>query len=873
MCFERRKNERMKTKQILKSGCKFIPMLFLACSLVFTGMTSSVMAEEVDETEELFRADHKVKFDANGGEWSDDEEEEKYTSGVDLMEEDGLYFPLSDVVTRDGYYLDGWTKEKNGTERVEEPYWITEEITLYAKWVKIPVVKFDLEEGSWASASAEAAYENGILEDEDEGFYLLPTKKKVARQGYFFEGWTETKNGTEIVDYEYATEKDIKLYAKWRKQCRVTYSLEGGSWAGSKAANTYGKGIYTSEDNATVPVPVTKDVKNGSCFFLGWSAVKDGPVVMDEGTKTYTPEDNVTFYASWLQRYTFKLDVNGGKWSSSTEFEKGKIVEKDEWLALPEENAVSRKGYIFLGWTEKENAGNLLKGEYQVQKDTTLYARWAKVVQLTLDAGKGYFGKNKKNDTKKLDVAAGFAIGDVLTEAECIPQNGKLAFEGWFVDKKCTTPARKSDIIKKDTTYYAKWSRDSYKITVANLKGAAYVNRATGQYVNAAASKASSYSFYIAEGDEIGSLSANKKGKEAQFYFDKACKQKPFYAGYVPTGNTTVYAKYVKTVTVTWDADGGSTSGSAEVATKGTVSAAERVTVEQLPAVVRDGYYFVGWYAANESSRILAADAVITKNTTVKAKWEKGIKITLNLNGGSLPDYYTRELLPAFYVKAKTAISVSRGTIPAPTRSGYSFAGWKSSVTKKTVQSLDGEKPAKATVYSAVWSKKFVKVTLMGGAGSIYDSEKDTYVAKTVVNVLKGKTLSQADLKFDGSDDRSGRSDFLGWSLKKNGTVLKESYKFTKSVTLYPVWAKNTDIRVVVIANGGVINNKVQKDPYIYYVKKGSTLKLPGSTAIKRAGYKLSGWYTDYKLSKKVKNPNKFKPTKNCYVYAKWSKK
>ena len=774
-------------------------MLLLSLSLGIAGMACVTWAEddeeETEETEELFRADYKVYFDANGGTWKDEDAEKQYTSGVDLMEEDGLYFPLADAVELPGYELAGWMKEKNGTTVVEEPYKITEEITLYAKWVKLPVVKFNLNGGSWAGTAAEQKYANGTMEDDDTGFFPIPSAKEISRKNHVFEGWTETKNGTDFVDDEYmghvdddGTVVDTTLYAKWIKLCKVT------------------------------------------------------------------------------------LNENGGKWDSKAQYKDGATVHENDWIVLPDENSISRKGYVFLGWTAKKNTGAILKGDYAINSDITLYARWAKIVSVTFDAGKGYFGNNKKATQKEVKAAAGFALGDALAGEDYVPQNGKKAFVGWYKDKKCTNPVKMSDVVTKDVTYYAKWETEVYKITVANLKGADYVNRATGQLVKS--SKDSSYSFYISEGDEIGDLSASKKGVEAKLYFDKDCKQKPFYSNFVPTADTTVYAKFLKTIKVTMDANGGETyTASGKPVTKATYTVSKSMTCAELPVVVRKGYYFVGWYDVKNPSKILSDTYAFTKNITVQAEWEKGIEVKLDLKGGAFTEYNAyRELFPAFYIKPKTAINSVRGPIPVPIKSGYAFAGWKSSVTKKTLASIDSEKPAKNTTYTAVWNKKYVKVTLTAGAGSIYDAIKGVYASKAVVNVAKGKTLSQVELNYNGKD-QSGQPAFIGWSLKKNGNVLAPTYKFTKAVTLYPIFAKEKDVRVAMVLNGGKLNQKLYTEPFVQYVQKGGTISLPDASKVTKAGYKLAGWYTDYKCTKKIKTPKKFKPTKNCYIYAKWKKK
>ena len=111
------------------------------------------------------------------------------------------------------------------------------------------------------------------------------------------------------------------------------------------------------------------------------------------------------------------------------------------------------------------------------------------------------------------------------------------------------------------------------------------------------------------------------------------------------------------------------------------------------------------------------------------------------------------------------------------------------------------------------------------------------------------------------------------WSLSKTGASLKSTYKFTKNVTLYPVWRKSSNLSVALVTNGGAINKYPDNDPRLYYAKKGSTIVLPTGSKIEKEGFTFVGWYTDPAFKNKVTTPTKYKVTKNCYLYAKWKKK
>ena len=473
-------------------------------------------------------------------------------------------------------------------------------------------------------------------------------------------------------------------------------------------------------------------------------------------------------------------------------------------------------------------------------------------------------------DSETYEAVSGENIGRLLYYDEYTPINGSKVFLGWYKDSSFKTPAKKSDTITKNITYYAKWATKTYKITVTNLKGASYWNRGTGKYVSESESTATSYTFYIQQGDSIGSLYAYKNDEQARLFLDKACKTKPYYYDYVPTANTTVYAKWNGKVTITWQGVGGKDySGN----TTGKVTSKKSLMCENLPTkLTKAGYYFVGWYdAADKSKKTLPASHVFSKNTTVKAKWAKGIKITFKSGGGTFSGN------PIIYIKAKTAVGPQMDFYV--TRKGYTLKGWKSSATGKVVKSMASEKPAKAVTYTAVWAKNTttatVNVTLVAGAGSLYDDVHNKYVTKLVVKVPKNSTLGSLGLYYNlVHDEPYKKLQVSGWALKNGGTALKSTYKFTKSVTLYPLWKKYTHLTVALVTNGGAIDKHPNNNPTVYYVaKKGTTISLPTGSKIEREGYTFLGWYTDSAFKNKIKTPSKFKVTKNCYVYAKWKKK
>ena len=732
-------------------------------------------------------------------------------------------------------------------------------ITVYEKLYH---VTYDLNGGKAADSYYEGRLKKGDDSYDGESVYL-PSSYYLKKEGYILTGWTEVKNGNTVLEGSYVPEKNITLYAKWIKTYTVKFNVNGGKFVN----DYYGQDRVVKAGEFLYLNTGTYVATKAGYILTGWTETKNGSTVY---TDNYIPKKNITLYAKWKKAYTIKYNANGGKFSEY--YGKDAIVEAGKTLYLSTGDYVATKaGYVLTGWKLK-GGKTVYSGEYKPTKSVTLYANWVKTFNVTLNAGKGSFAATKKAK-QIIKIATGTTAGEFIRYSEYHPTLKGQTFVGWYKDAKLTRPVKKSDVINKNTTFYARYNKKTIKITVTNLKGASYYNRATGKYVQSSESKATSYSFYINKGDTIGSLDADKNGEDAQFFFDKACKEKPFYYSFEPTGNTTIYAKWRGEVTVNWDGNGGE-NGSGYAS--GSVYSKKTLMCENLPSrMYRKDYYFIGWYDVANPKKILPVSHVFSKDTNVKAKWGKGIKITFNAGGGK---FYEGDRT-VFYVKAKSALSSQIPYAPEVEKTGYILKGWKNSVTKKVVTDIYSQKPSKNTTFTAVWMKKNnpsnVQVTLVAGDGSIYDPDTDRYVTKRVVNIPKNTTYSDSFKYLNSSshDDPTKKLYNYGWSLSKNGKELKGSYKFTKKVTLYPLWKAGSMVRVALVTNGGSLYGYPQNDPEIESAQKGTVISLPTAKDMEREGYTFVGWYKDYKLKNKVSSPSKYKLTKNCYLYAKWKKK
>ena len=200
------------------------------------------------------------------------------------------------------------------------------------------------------------------------------------------------------------------------------------------------------------------------------------------------------------------------------------------------------------------------------------------------------------------------------------------------------------------------------------------------------------------------------------------------------------------------------------------------------------------------------------------------------------------------------------GTLPKPTRTGYTFKGWytkKSGGTKiKTTT-----KVTKNVTYYAQWAanKYTIKFNANGGKGTM-----------KALAATYGKTVALRANAF-----KRTYWTFLGWAKTKGATEVEYKNKQKvknltsasgKTVTLYAVWRRNT-YTVKFNANGGT------GEPLTQTMNCGAKTAL-ATNGFTRAGFRFAGWTTKkggkvvYKNAAAVKDLAK--SGKSATLYTVW---
>jgi len=299
------------------------------------------------------------------------------------------------------------------------------------------------------------------------------------------------------------------------------------------------------------------------------------------------------------------------------------------------------------------------------------------------------------------------------------------------------------------------------------------------------------------------------------------------------TGNLTLYAKWVQTFTVTFNAQGGSSV------------AAQQVQLGQLvqqPATnpTYGGYVFGGWY--KESACLeqwnFATD-VVPYSIILYAKWIPLYTVTFDAQGGTPP-------LTTQTVEQGQAVQAPNN----PTRASYNFAGWFKEVLCTTAWSFASDVVMANTTLYAKWistSATIDTVTFNSNSGSAVAAQP----------VERGETAAQP-----GNPTREGYT-FGGW-YTDNGTF-SNAYNFSTavsgSITLYALW----QCTVTFNPNGGTAVSAQQ-------VRPGEAAQQP-TPPTRTGGYTFGGWYNELCLDSTAPVWS-FSTTVNGNItlYAKWNK-
>ncbi|MBQ7761684.1 MAG: InlB B-repeat-containing protein [Clostridia bacterium] len=357
---------------------------FTANSLLNEPLTTDMTVYAKWTPEEIPPQNYNVIFDSMGG---------SSVNGQVLLFGDLINKPVDPIKTN--YAFGGWYLDKEYTVTWDFAVGIvTENTTLYARWIDKYLVTLNVNGGTLSSESEGEFY---IVDGEKISQLPTPT-----RELYTFGGWykdeactTPWSLGTDDI-----TENTI-LYAKWIKNHLVTLDANGGTLSEDVETEFY------RQDNESIGKLPTPE-RNGYTF-LGWYDVDD--ITLEEKiTRTFEVEYDIDLIAQWqknasedgLVTVELILGTDESLAPDNDGYTPSSVIKLETGSALGKLPNAQKDGYKFIGWFNDKDV--MVLEDTIVDSDLTLIAKWKKCC---ID---GVY------DTHNWAVTGGFQL---LSEATC----------------------------------------------------------------------------------------------------------------------------------------------------------------------------------------------------------------------------------------------------------------------------------------------------------------------------------------------------------------------------------------------------------------------------------------------------------------------
>jgi len=184
--------------------------------------------------------------------------------------------PEQGTLQKAGYRFGGW----------DVPRTVTDNITIYAKWIPIYTVTFN---GNGSTSGTPPA----AMKADSGSAIQIPDANTLTLQktGYRFDGWN--------VRSPYTVTGDTTLYAKWIPIYTVTFSGNGATSGTPPAAVSIDSGSTVT----VIQLPVKGNLIKTDHLFMGWNTSSSGAGDSYEVGSRYTVSKNDTLYALWISNY------------------------------------------------------------------------------------------------------------------------------------------------------------------------------------------------------------------------------------------------------------------------------------------------------------------------------------------------------------------------------------------------------------------------------------------------------------------------------------------------------------------------------------------------------------------------------------------
>lgn len=591
-------------------------------------------------------------------------------------------------------------------------------LSLTAKWTPNTYhVTYHPNGGNGTQYTVDIVYDTDFVLLSNSDSHLNFTKK-----GHEFDCWHGSNgsgwSGWEGRPWKWTYDTDVILYAQWTpKTYHVTYNSNGGTGNDYEFDIVYGETFVLLD-----PTDNKLNYSRDDHVFSYWSMNQDGSEtswknwIGNEWSWGY--DHDVTFYAQWNRNYHIIYHANGGSGATMSET----IVASGQHCVISQ-NTYTKTGYEFShwaelypdgtyrdnGWTNWSGTWQWANGEYSISDyKLNFYAQWTPITYTISYNGNGNTGGSTASSTHTYDVAKNLT-------ANGFTKTG-YTFAGWatsatgskvYNDKQSVTNLAHTQ--GATVTLYAKWTINSYSLSIDPNGGYRVSDNSTAVIT---VTKNYQASENISERRKTGytltgyTLKNTASGSTtdiggATFTFNNSTKTGVFTQGTVActlvaqwTANT--YAATFENMYWSLSKDQYNNGG-----TWSSDSSTGEDIYQSVSSTNNGGPYIsnIATYMENNLRYRITFTAKVSANPlTLNASFEAGSSISISLTTSyqtfnldtsynaaatykALTFYTTGWTGQKLYIKdvklsKLVTYDSTYGTLPTPTRSGYTFAGW-----------------------------------------------------------------------------------------------------------------------------------------------------------------------------------------------------
>ena len=371
-----------------------------------------------------------------------------------------------------GYVFCGWCLSDNDSQVLSGTTTITEDFTVYAKWVKKSGSSLTSLTGYCSSVAG--SNDESKFRDSDSTTFYVPEYMDGTAKITFYCNYTKydnygsisagafiSYNGTRVQGYSTQSLRGQRVVYLTLEPGGV-YTLGTSAYRGSTANSASasitiellaekkyivnGSEIYNKEQifDTSISYP---QIKRDGYDFIGWKDNNNFYI-----TANWSYAQNMGFSAVWaLHNYSITYNLYGGNNSDSNP----SVYTLMDTIVLA---TPTKAGYTFMGWyTDAEFKNSISEINGTALTDYNLYAKWlANEYEITFDYDGGencptvYF-----YDGENLIRKEELFIGKKLLYF--VPEKIDYIFGGWYTDKDCTNLFEFDGEISQDIALYASW--------------------------------------------------------------------------------------------------------------------------------------------------------------------------------------------------------------------------------------------------------------------------------------------------------------------------------------------------------------------------------------------------------------------------------